>query len=109
MERVFLVRLLIVRFDHKLYAHFLNEAAKGSSRRSGDAYSTYAYYPQGSGPHFLSRAGHLILQICFAQDRTATEADDLGTLLLQMLWLLSLCAILRARFFVARMCFLCCF
>jgi hypothetical protein len=51
------VTLLIGRFDHKLYAHFLNEATKGSSRRAGDAYSTYAYYPQGCGSHLFSRAG----------------------------------------------------
>jgi len=102
---MFCVRLLIVRFDHKLYAHFLKEATKGSSKRVGDAYSTYAYYPQGSGPHLLSRAGNFILQICFAQDPTATEADDLGMLLLQMLWLLSPCAILSARSLAAQMSF----
>ena len=100
------LRLFIVRFDHKLYAHFLKEATKGSSRQAGDAYSTYAYYPQGSVPHLFSRADHFILQISFARDPIATEADDLDMLLLQMLWLLSPCAILAARFLAARMHFL---
>jgi len=55
----------------------------------------------------LGRAGHVILQISFAQDPTATEADDLGMLLLQMPWLLSPCAILSSRSLAARVCFFC--
>lgn len=46
-------------FDHKLYAHFLKEATKGSSRQAGDAYSTFAYYPQGPHCDRGRRPGHV--------------------------------------------------